>query len=78
MNTVSFVMIMFLFPADLKLSLEDLRSFLAALSDPTLLVWVHQGLGFTDGLFDIKTGNVSIFWSYVAMATYTVMTINHV
>lgn len=81
MNKVSFLMIMFLLPADLKLSLtvfKVLRSFLVALSDPGASGRVHQGLSFTDGVFDIKTGNVSIFWSYVAMATYTVMTINHV
>lgn len=74
-------MIMFLLPADLKLSLtvfKVLRSFLAALSDPVLLVWGHQGLSFTDGVFGIKTGNVSIFWCCVVMATYTVMTINRV
>ncbi len=58
MNKVWFLMIMFLLPADLKLSLtvfKVLRSFLAALSDPVLLVWGHQGLTFTDLWYKNRT-----------------------
>lgn len=84
MNKVSFVMIVFLLclPADLKLSLtvfEVLHSIsLRPCLTLALLVWIHQGWSFTDGLFGIKTGNVSIFWSYGTMATCTLMTISHV